>query len=76
LYFLYDNSLLMPVSLQVGADSLIPGSDVALIDMHQLPAALPELLDQPGLVHDRHRHSIELDEEAQQASARLEVVRA
>jgi hypothetical protein len=42
---------------QVGAETLVPGADVALLTMHQLPAALPELLDQPGLVHDGHHHN-------------------
>ncbi|GIL70870.1 hypothetical protein Vretimale_3926 [Volvox reticuliferus] len=38
----------------VGNDKLSPGVDLAIPTLHDLPAAMPELLDQPGLVHEHH----------------------
>ncbi|KXZ52757.1 hypothetical protein GPECTOR_8g148 [Gonium pectorale] len=38
----------------VGAEKPCPGADLALPTMHALPAAMPQLLDQPGLVHEHH----------------------
>ncbi|GFH14702.1 hypothetical protein HaLaN_10809 [Haematococcus lacustris] len=38
----------------VGQAEPVSGSDMCLLDMHQLPSLLPELVDQPGLVHAGH----------------------
>lgn len=46
----------------VGRDETAAGVDLALHDMHALPAAMPALLDQPGLVHDAHAHGVEAGE--------------
>lgn len=40
------------LTVLVGTDNTCPGADIALPTMHHLPAAMPELLDQPGLVHE------------------------
>lgn len=58
----------------VGADAAPPGAagiDLALPTMHKLPAAMPQLLDQPGLVHDEphvhlqhgHGHGVQAERE-------------
>jgi hypothetical protein len=36
----------------------VPGADLCLKDMHELPKLLPELIDQPGVVHDAQRSSV------------------
>ncbi|EFJ45366.1 hypothetical protein VOLCADRAFT_82194 [Volvox carteri f. nagariensis] len=42
------------MTVLVGSDKPCPGADLSLPTMHDLPAAMPELLDQPGLVHEHH----------------------
>ncbi|GLC37856.1 hypothetical protein PLESTB_001483500 [Pleodorina starrii] len=42
------------LTVLVGTDKPCPGADLALPTMHALPAAMPELMDQPGLVHEHH----------------------
>ncbi|KAG2439298.1 hypothetical protein HXX76_004657 [Chlamydomonas incerta] len=40
----------------VGADKPCPGADLAIPSMHHLPAAMPQLMDTPGLVHEASHH--------------------
>jgi pyrimidine and pyridine-specific 5'-nucleotidase len=44
------------LTVLVGSDTPCLGADLAIPTMHQLPAVLPELMDQPGLVHEHHSH--------------------
>eukprot|EP00197_Chlamydomonas_leiostraca_P001857 CAMPEP_0202887226 /NCGR_PEP_ID=MMETSP1391-20130828/42574_1 /ASSEMBLY_ACC=CAM_ASM_000867 /TAXON_ID=1034604 /ORGANISM="Chlamydomonas leiostraca, Strain SAG 11-49" /LENGTH=261 /DNA_ID=CAMNT_0049570507 /DNA_START=130 /DNA_END=915 /DNA_ORIENTATION=- len=38
----------------VGREEPLPGADLVVASLHQLPSLLPELFDQPGLVRDGH----------------------
>lgn len=58
----------------VGTDQLAAGADLAIVNMHHLPDTMPELLDQPGLVHDRHERHVEHAGEAMEAVAPLVAV--
>lgn len=40
----------------VGTDKPCPGADLAIPSMHHLPAAMPQLMDTPGLVHEASHH--------------------
>ncbi len=59
----------------VGTETLVPGADMALLSMHALPQALPELIDQPGVVHDS-KHAATAAAEVPAAAARAAVAPA
>lgn len=51
------------MTVMVGTDKEMPGADMSMVDLHQLPKMLPELIDQPGMVKKvtpghEHKHMV------------------